>query len=44
MDSAPTIDFDPAGLTYETETALSMLVPTSKQCESDIRAARELLD
>ena len=30
MDSAPTIDFDPAGLTYETETALSMLVPTSK--------------
>jgi two-component sensor histidine kinase len=30
IDSAPTIDFDPAGLTYETETALNMLVPTSK--------------
>ena len=28
IDSAPTIDFAPAGLTYETETALSMLVPT----------------
>jgi PAS domain S-box-containing protein len=28
IDSAPTIDFSPAGLTYETETALSMLVPT----------------
>jgi PAS domain S-box-containing protein len=27
IDSAPTIDFSPAGLTYETETALSMLVP-----------------
>lgn len=30
IDSAPTIDFDPAGLTYETVTALSMLVPTEK--------------
>jgi PAS domain S-box-containing protein len=28
IDSAPAIDFAPAGLTYETETALSMLVPT----------------
>jgi PAS domain S-box-containing protein len=28
IDSAPTIDFSPAGLTYETETALSMLTPT----------------
>ena len=28
IDSAPKIAFDPAGLTYETETALGMLVPT----------------
>jgi PAS domain S-box-containing protein len=27
IDSAPTIDFAPAGLTYETETPLRMLVP-----------------
>jgi PAS domain S-box-containing protein len=31
IDSAPTIDFSPAGLTYETQTALSMLVPTGNQ-------------
>jgi PAS domain S-box-containing protein len=31
IDSAPSIDFSPAGLTYETDTALSMLVPTAKQ-------------
>ena len=30
IDSAPTIDFDPVGLTYETETALSMVVPIGK--------------
>ncbi len=30
VDSAPVIDFGPAGLTYETETALSMLVPPSR--------------
>jgi PAS domain S-box-containing protein len=30
IDSAPRIDFDPAGLTYETEVALSVLVPTGK--------------
>jgi PAS domain S-box-containing protein len=35
MDSAPTIDFDPAGLTYEMETALSMLVPTSKNSPTE---------
>jgi two-component sensor histidine kinase len=31
IDSAPSIDFSPAGLTYETDTALSMLVPIGKQ-------------
>lgn len=30
IDSAPSIDFSPAGLTYEIDTALSMLVPIGK--------------
>jgi PAS domain S-box-containing protein len=31
IDSEPTIDFDPAGLTYETDTALSMLMPAGNR-------------
>jgi PAS domain S-box-containing protein len=33
VDGAPSIDFAPAGLTYETETALSMLVPAGNQSQ-----------
>jgi PAS domain S-box-containing protein len=39
IDSAPAIDFAPAGLTYETETALSMLVPIGNHSQMAEAAA-----
>ena len=35
MDSAPSVDFAPAGLTYQTETPLDMLIPVQPEYATD---------
>ena len=35
IDSAPSIDFAPAGLTYQTETPLDMLTPVQPELATD---------